>query len=127
MTTLVPPEPFDPQFPLALLTTGSPKHLCSELTLAEHDPLPEARLHPDTAKSFGLTDRSSAYLESSQARVLVLVIHDLGQRRDVCSCRRGGWLKAGHGLNRLVPARASALGGGTPYYQTRVRLVPVNN
>ena len=126
MGELKAPVPPDPAYPLALLTTGSPKHLCSELTLAEHDPLPEARVHPDTAQALGLMDRSRAFLESPQGRVLALVRHDPGQRPDVCLCRRGGWVKAGHGLNRLIPDTVSALGAGTPFYQARVRLVPVD-
>lgn len=112
------------KYPLTLLTTGSSRHLCSELTLAEHDPLPEARIHPDTGRRFGLTDGAEAWLENGLGRVKVLVRFDSRQRPDVCLCRRGGWVAAGHGLNRLIEARASALGDGTPYYQTRVSLTP---
>lgn len=112
-------------YPLALLTTGSPKHLCSELTLAEHDPLPEARIHPDTGRRFGLSDGAEAWLENGLGRVKVLVRFDPRQRLDVCLCRRGGWVAAGHGLNRIIAARVSALGNGTPYYETRVALKPM--
>jgi anaerobic selenocysteine-containing dehydrogenase len=116
----------NPDYPLALLTTGSPKHLCSELTLSEHSPLPEARIHPDTGRRLGVADGVPARMESDLGRMTVLAVYDPRQRPDVCLCRRGGWIAAGHGLNRLVPARESALGGGTPYYQARVILRPVD-
>ncbi|GFK94608.1 Formate dehydrogenase H [Fundidesulfovibrio magnetotacticus] len=110
--------------PLTLLTTGSPEHLCSELTPAEHDPLPVARVHPDAGRSQGVADGEPAWMESDLGRVKVLVSFDAAQRPDVCLCRRGGWIAAGHGLNRLIPAGASALGNGTPYYRARVSLRP---
>ena len=115
------------EYPLALLTTGSPKHLCSELTLAEHDPLPEARIHPDTGRRYGLTDGTEAWLENGLGRVKVLARFDPRQRPDVCLCRRGGWVAAGHGLNRIIAARVSALGNGTPYYETRVAIKPIDS
>jgi len=111
-------------YPLALLTTGSPRHLCSELTLAEHDPLPEAHIHPDTGRRYGLADGAQAWLENGLGRVKVLARFDPRQRPDVCLCRRGGWVAAGHGLNRIIAARVSALGNGTPYYETRVAIRP---
>lgn len=117
----------EPEYPLTLLTTGSPKHLCSELTLAEHSSLPKARIHPETARELGLADNSPAYMKSDLGRMTVLVVFDPRQRRDVCLCRRGGWITAGHGLNRLIPARVSSLGEGTPYYQARVTLSPVDS
>ncbi len=120
------PSPDDPQRPLRLLTVGSPAHICSELTLAEHAPLPVAVLHPDTAAGLGLSAPCDALLESAQATITVRVETDPRQRRDVCLCRRGGWVLAGHGLNRLIPGGASALGNGTPYYDTRVTLRPVD-
>ena len=115
------------EYPLALLTIGSPKHLCSELTLAEHDPLPEARIHPDTGRRYGLTDGTEAWLENGLGRVKVLARFDPRQRPDVCLCRRGGWVAAGHGLNRIIAARVSALGNGTPYYETRVAIKPIDS
>jgi len=116
----------DEDYPLTLLTTGSPKRLCSESTLAEHSPRPEARIHPDTGRRLGLRDNAPAHMESDLGRLEVLVVFDPRQRPDVCLCRRGGWIAAGHGLNRLIPARASELGDGTPYYQTRISLRPVD-
>ncbi|MFZ5426644.1 MAG: molybdopterin-dependent oxidoreductase [Thermodesulfobacteriota bacterium] len=114
-------------YPLTLLTTGSPRHLCSELSLAGHDPLPVARIHPGAGHALGVRDNSPAWLESPLGRVKVRVLFDPRQRGDVCLCRRGGWVSAGHGLNRLVAAGPSLLGDGTPYYDTRVTLRPVDS
>lgn len=41
-----------------------------------------------------------------------------GQRRDILVGERGGWLKAGHGLNRLTGDTPSTVGRGAPYYET---------
>lgn len=120
----VPAQGAEQGFPLHLLTTGSPRHLCSELTMADHAPLAEARVHPDTGRAMGLSDGSAAWLASALGRIKVQVAFDPRQRRDVCLCRRGGWIAAGHGVNRIVPARESALGQGTPFYETRVTLSP---
>ena len=127
LDSLAQAQAVEDDYPLTLLTTGSPRHLCSELTLTEHDPLPEARIHPDAGRSLGIGDNSPAWIESDLGRMKVLVVFDARQRTDVCLCRRGGWIAAGHGLNRIVKARVSTLGNGTPYYQTRVTLRHVDS
>lgn len=114
----------NPAYPLTLLTTGSPDHLCSELTLAEHAPLPVAVVHPEAASN--MADGAEAWLCTPMGRVRVTLRLDPRQRPDVCMCRRGGWTKAGHGLNRLIPDHVSALGNGTPYYEARAALRPVD-
>ncbi len=122
--SLAPTAAYDPAYPLTLLTTGSPEHLCSELTLEEHSPRPVAVVHPEAAPGMG--DGDTAWLATSLGRILVTLRLDPRQRPDVCLCRRGGWAKAGHGLNRLIPDAVSALGNGTPYYEARAALSAVD-
>jgi GMP synthase-like glutamine amidotransferase len=47
-----------------------------------------------------------------------------GLRPDILIADRGGWTKAGHGLNRLTRDLASRVGNGTPFYETSVAVAP---
>lgn len=109
-------------YPYFLMSTSPAAWLCSELTLAEHPERPEARLHPAEADRLGLADGERAWLVSPVGRVEVTVRLDPAARPDAIACPRGGWIKAGHGVNRLTLDLVSRVGNGAPYYETRVRL-----
>lgn len=47
------------------------------------------------------------------------------QRRDIVVCPRGGWIKSGRGVNVLTRDLVSKLGNGTPYFETKVNIIPV--
>lgn len=115
------------EYPYALLTVAPHGYICSERTLAEHEPLPVAALHPIEAESCGLKDGGTAHVESVRGRVTVRLHCDPAVRRDCLIAERGGWLKAGHGLNLLTEDMASTVGNGTPYYATRVRVTKVES
>lgn len=114
----------DSTYPYALLTVAAHGYICSELTMAEHSMLPEVIIHPEEADRSGLTDGNPAVLKSKNGSLKVMVRTDTDMRRDCIVAPRGGWIKAGHGLNQLTPDIASSVGGGTPYYCTRVNLAP---
>ena len=114
----------DPSYPYALLTVAAHGHLCSELTLAEHTPLPEITVHPAEAEKIGLTDGNHVTMKSRTGSVKCMLRTDIHMRRDCVVAERGGWIKAGHGLNRLTPDMVSTVGDGTPYYGTMVKLIP---
>lgn len=113
----------DPAYPLRLLTVAPHGFICSERTMAEHDPLPMVALAQDEAKRLGLCDGDEIAVESRTGSVRARLKVRAGQRRDILVAERGGWLKAGHGLNRLTRDVSSAVGRGTPYYETGVRVV----
>ena len=115
----------DPSYPYTLLTVASHRYLCSELTLAEHTPLPEITVHPAEAEKAGLKDGSHVLIKSRAGSVKCVLRTDMNMRRDCIVAERGGWIKAGHGLNMLAPDMISTVGDGTPYYGTEVRLSPV--
>ncbi len=115
-------NPDDPAYPYNLLTVAAHGHICSELTLAEHAPLPEATVHPSEAEKLGGADGDPVMMESRTGAVKCLLRTDIHMRKDCIVVERGGWIKAGHGLNRLTPDMVSTVGDGTPYYSTRVRL-----
>ena len=112
----------DRGYPYNLLTVAAHGYICSERTFSEHTPLPEIIIHAAEAEKAGLTNGSTVMLESLTGSVKCMLHTDVDMRRDCVVTRRGGWIKAGHGLNMLTPDMVSSVGDGTPYYGTRVRL-----
>nr|WP_320191995.1 molybdopterin-dependent oxidoreductase [uncultured Desulfobacter sp.] len=115
----------DQDYPYILLSVAPYDYICSERTLADHPPLPTVRLHPDEADKLGLADGQSVMVKSQIGSVKALLCTDASTRRDCLITERGGWIKAGHGLNRLTAEMVSTVGNGTPYYDTRVTLCRV--
>ncbi len=117
------PEP-DPAFPYRLLTVAPHGYICSERTLADHEPLPLVRLCAGESAKRGLADGAPVLVKSPVGQVRATLRIDEGLRPDVLMADRGGWNKAGHGLNRLTRDLASVVGNGTPYYETSVTVLP---
>nr|WP_319493524.1 molybdopterin-dependent oxidoreductase [uncultured Desulfobacter sp.] len=115
----------DENYPYTLLSVASFDFICSERTLADHPPLPMVRLHPAEAEELGLADGQPVMVKSCTGEVKALLCTDDATRRDCLITERGGWIKAGHGLNRLTAEMVSTVGNGTPYYDTRVTLCSV--
>ena len=117
-------KPQDPVYPYTLLSVAPYNHICSERTMAEHAPLLEVRLHPAEAEKMNLQDGNPVMVKSPTGSLKALLHTDDSMRRDCLVTERGGWIKAGHGVNRLTTDMASTIGEGTPYYETRVILSP---
>ncbi len=115
---------FDPAYPYSLLTVAAFDHICSERTLAEHSALPEILLHPWEAESLGVADGETVMIKSRIGEIKARLCTDDTLRRDCVVGQRGGWIKAGHGFNRITEDIASTVGDGTPYYETRVTITP---
>ena len=112
----------DADFPYTLLSIAPHKYLNSERTRGDHPSLPVVRLNPEEAVQCGLKNGALVYVESRVGRIKALLQTDSGVRRDCLVTERGGWVKAGHGINRLTPATVSKVGLGTPYYDTQVKV-----
>ncbi len=110
----------DAEYPYTLLTVAPHKFICSERTLAEHEPLPRVSLHPDEAASCKVKHGMPVFVESQVGRIKALLRTDPGMRRDCLVAERGGWIKAGNGMNMLTVDLVSEVGNGTPYYDTFV-------
>ncbi|MDX1389442.1 MAG: molybdopterin dinucleotide binding domain-containing protein, partial [Acidobacteriota bacterium] len=82
-----------------------------------------AVVHPDAAPGFAEGDRAS--IESETGSMVVELKFDTGQRRDVLLMEKGGWMHAGRCANTLIRARLTDAGGCAVYYDTPVRLAPV--
>ncbi len=113
-----------PEYPYRLLTIAPHGYICSERTLADHTPLPEVFLAVSEAERLSLADGSPITVRSAVGRIAATLRTHANQRRDVLVAERGGWLKAGHGLNALTRDLASKVGNGTPYYETCVAVEP---
>ncbi|MDR1777200.1 MAG: molybdopterin-dependent oxidoreductase [Desulfovibrio sp.] len=111
--------------PYTLMTIASHDHICSERTYTEHTSLPLCFLAESEARRQGLADGEPALLSNQNGEAAVRICAKSGQRPDIIVVERGGWLKAGHGLNRFTPSRGSRVGNGTPYYDTHVSLQPL--
>jgi anaerobic selenocysteine-containing dehydrogenase len=110
----------DPRYPYRLLTVAPHGYICSERTMAEHEPLPEVRLNAAEARRLGLRDATEVMVSSPVGRIRAFLRLDAAMRRDILLAERGGWAKAGHGLNRLTRDISSRVGQGTPFYETSV-------
>lgn len=110
----------DADYPYTLLTVAPHKYIGSERTLAEHEPLPVVRLHPQEAVLRKVEHRMPVYVTSPVGRIKALLRTDSGVRRDCLVAERGGWIKAGNGMNLLTSDLVSEVGDGTPYYDTLV-------
>ncbi|MFO7597512.1 MAG: molybdopterin-dependent oxidoreductase [Desulfocurvibacter africanus] len=114
----------NPDYPYRLLTIAPHAYICSERTMAEHEPLPIVRLNEQEAEERGLRDGMTVLVASPVGQAKALLRTEAGLRRDILVADRGGWVKAGHGLNRLTKDLASRVGRGTPYYETSVSVSP---
>lgn len=114
------------RYPYHLLTVGGARHLCSEREPGDGDGPADVALATDVALRLGIADGSPARMSSPLGSLMVTVRHDATLRPDVVVCERGGWLKAGQGVNRLIPDMVSAVGQGTPYYEARVDVEPLS-
>jgi anaerobic selenocysteine-containing dehydrogenase len=110
----------DARYPYHFLTVGGAGHLCSERVPGDHGGPVTVAMASREALRLGIADGGPARLVSELGSLPVTVRHDPGAREDVVTGERGGWLKAGQGVNRLIPDLVSAVGQGTPYYEAKV-------
>ncbi|SMP65360.1 Anaerobic selenocysteine-containing dehydrogenase [Desulfonatronum zhilinae] len=118
------PSPETPEFPYTLLTVAPHDAICSERTLADHEPLPVVVLSTRQAARLGLEQGRLVKVFSAHGAVKARLSVAPGMREDILVAERGGWAKGGHGLNRLTRDMASRVGDGCPYYETRVAIAP---
>jgi anaerobic selenocysteine-containing dehydrogenase/GMP synthase-like glutamine amidotransferase len=114
----------DPAYPYKLLTIAPHDAICSELTMAEHAALPAVRLNAGEAARLGLQPDRPVMVQSAFGAIKAVLQVEDGLRPDVLVAERGGWAKAGHGLNLLTRDMASLVGQGTPFYETTVAVTP---
>ncbi|HWN69509.1 MAG TPA: molybdopterin-dependent oxidoreductase, partial [Haliangium sp.] len=110
--------------PMFLMALSTEKAQASQWSGGMPDGHIPATVHPEAAPGFA--DGDVAVVESEIASMTVRLRFDARQRRDVLLVPKGGWLATGQCANVLVPARLTDAGGGAVYYDTPVRLRPVD-
>jgi len=115
----------DEEFPYHLMSVVARDWIGSESTLSEQSELLTVRLNDKEGSRLGLNDGNTVRIVSNTGKMKARVKLDGAQRRDIVVCPRGGWIKAGRGVNVLTCDLVSKLGNGTPYFETRVNIKPV--
>jgi anaerobic selenocysteine-containing dehydrogenase len=115
--------PEDPDYPLTLMSISSRRWQTSQLPEAEQQGLAECLVHPTAAAAAGLADGATARLESPLGGIDVRLRLKEALHPEACVVYRGGWVACGRGINALVQGRSTDLGGGTAFFDQRVRLV----
>jgi len=121
----VDPDPpqLPPDRPLLLMALSTEKALGSQWVGGGQDGPATATVHPDS--TLGFRDGDLARLQSEIGELTVRLRFDSRQRRDVLLLPKGGHLHDGRCANALIPARQTDAGGGAVYYDTAVRILPV--
>jgi anaerobic selenocysteine-containing dehydrogenase len=114
------------EYPYRLISVVAHDYIGSERTLSDHEPMMSARVHPDEAAKKKLRDGQTVRVKSKVGELRARLTLDPAQRMDTVVCNRGGWIKAGHGVNLLTQDLASRVGNGTPYFETKVDLLPID-
>ena len=116
-------EEVDPQRPLKLMAIATEKSQASQWMVDAQQGPARCTVHPDAANGFAAGD--VVRLESAIRTIEVTLQFDEQQRRDVAVMEKGGWHRQGRSANALVPARITDDGEGACYYDTPVRLLPL--
>jgi anaerobic selenocysteine-containing dehydrogenase len=117
-----PPRP-TAERPLLLMALSTEKAQSSQYSSSvQRGPAP-VTVHPAAASGFAEGQR--VVLESATGRMEVRLVFDANQRKDVALMEKGGWFRRGRCANALVPAAVTDAGGGAAYYDTPVRLLPL--
>ena len=121
------PEPDPPpDYPLRLLTLVRREAIHSQIPRdrqpdGENDP-PRAWTAPDCPALRDLDPERPVDLVSPLGRMRVRLETLPGLHPGAVVYRRGDWMRFGGGVNRIVEARLTDLGGGAAYYDQYVRL-----
>ena len=111
-----------PGYPLRLLSLVRREFIHSQILPEEHVSPPTVWISPGIP-AWDTLDRSrDVYLASPLGRLRVMVESDPALPPGVVLYRRGDWMQRGGGINQLIEAGVTDLGGGAPYYQQYVRL-----
>lgn len=112
------------RYPLVLLSNSSEKSQSSQWAI-ENEGAITATMHPDAAR--GIADGARARLRSALGALVVRVVHDPMQRKDVVVVPKGGHFDRGWAVNAIIRARETDHGGGAAYLSTRVQIEPLSN
>ncbi|HOG16912.1 MAG TPA: molybdopterin-dependent oxidoreductase [Syntrophales bacterium] len=115
-----PPPP--PGYPLRLLTLIRGDAMHSQIPPEDQESPPSAWIAPDNPALEHLRPDRDVYLVSPVGRLRVKVQRLPGLHRTTVLCRRGDWAKLGGGVNQIIAAGLTDMGGGAAFYRQYVKL-----
>ena len=118
---LDPPVDGPAGYPLRLLTLINRRFVHSQILPEDHTERPEVTVHPQTLAGLGLS-AGPGRLVTELGFLDVSIGTDADVHPECVVYRRGPWGKFGGGVNRIVRAVETDLGGGSAFYEQRCRL-----
>jgi anaerobic selenocysteine-containing dehydrogenase len=116
-------EPTAPAgYPLRLLTLVRRTAIHSQILPEDQQPFPPVWVAPECPVLQGLDLSKPVALVSSLGRLAVVVRLMPGLHPGAVVYRRGDWMSRGGGVNQLIAAGVTDMGGGAPFYDQYVRL-----
>jgi anaerobic selenocysteine-containing dehydrogenase len=116
-------EPPPPKgYPLRLLSLIRRAAIHSQILPEEQRALPSVWVAPDCLGLARLDASRPAVLVSPSGRLAVRLRRLPGLHPAAVVYRRGDWMNCGGGVNQLIGAGLTDLGGGAPFYDQYVRL-----
>lgn len=116
-----PPEPERQEYPLRLLTLINRHFVHSQILPEDHQASPQVFVHPTTLEAAALPAGPGRLVTELGALSVTLVV-DESVHPETVVYRRGPWGKFGGGVNRIIRAVETDLGGASAYYSQGCRL-----
>ncbi|ABK18868.1 molybdopterin-dependent oxidoreductase [Syntrophobacter fumaroxidans] len=117
------PEPPPPEgYPLRLLTLIRGDSIHSQIPQEDQAARPTVWIAPENPFAESGERLENAWVVSPLGRLRVEVRLMAGLHPAVVLYRRGDWMSAGGGANRLIAAGLTDMGSGAPFYEQYVRL-----
>jgi len=114
-----------PEYPYRLMSVAPKEWLCSEITMEDQPELLPVFLSMQEGEKLQIAEGEICGVESPVGEIRCKVHLVEKQRSDLVVIPRGGWSLAGRNVNLLTLGIVTKVGGGTAYYETRVRLVKI--
>lgn len=116
-------EPSPPDgLPLRLLSLVRRNQIHSQILPEDQDTRLKIWISPQSPFAKGFDRDETIWLVSTLGRMQAQLCFDDSLHPHTLLCRRGGWLSRGEGVNQLIAAHITDIGGGTAFYQTYVRV-----
>lgn len=118
---LAPPPAPPAGYPLQLLTLINRRFVHSQILPEDQTTRPVVGVHPDTLRGLGLGP-GPGRLVTELGFLDVELAADAAVHPDCVVYRRGPWGRFGGGVNRIIRAVETDMGGGSAFYEQRCRL-----
>lgn len=112
--------------PLHLISPHSPLRIHSQFQMIERihskNPYPQAVLHPETAKTYGVKEGEKIDIYNEKGRLTVRATLSLEMRQDVVRLDSGWGQDSGGCASNLIPPKTTEMGACAALYDVRVQI-----